>query len=208
MARDNLFLANEIKIKLLDTLLKKYTNPILSNELLFSKNRRRADIVLLKNNKIVAFEIKGDTDDTRRLSLQIKDYLLTFDEVNIICTEKYLKNISHLIPKSVGIIIFNGRFKPLRKAKVNMRVTKENLVFFMKKNELLRNFKLGTAHDTTDEIRKKVIQTVPLKTIKKIAFISLKKRLAPISKLFLKDKGLTTINDDLLTLTGEIGPIR
>ena len=78
----------------------------------------------------------------------------------------------------------------------------------MKKSELLKNFKLGTAQDTTDEIRKQIVKKIPLKTIKKVVLFSLKKRLIPLSKLFLKDKGLATINDDLLTLTGEIGPLR
>lgn len=204
----NKILANKIKTNLIDCLVKKYANPILSNELLFSKNKRRADIVLLKNNKIIAFEIKGDTDDTRRIPGQIRDYLLTFDEINIICTKKHFKSISCLIPNSVGIIIFDGNFRTIRKAKTNKKATKENLIFFMKKSELLKNFKLGTAQDTTDEIRKQIVKKIPLKTIKKVVLFSLKKRLIPLSKLFLKDKGLATINDDLLTLTGEIGPLR
>ncbi|WP_440255272.1 sce7726 family protein [Candidatus Avelusimicrobium sp.] len=208
MQKNNLFLANEIKINLIDLLVKKHLNPVLGNELLFSKNKRRADIVLLNNNKIIAFEIKGDTDDTRRLSSQIRDYLSTFDEINIICTKKHLKRITCLIPNSVGMIIFDGKFKSIRKAKKNTRVTKENLIFFMRKSELLKNFKIGTTQDTTDEIRNKVARKCPLKTIKRVAFLSLQKRLTPISKLFLKDKGVVTINDDLLTLTGEVGPIR
>ena len=208
MREQHPFLANEIKIKLIDYLVEKYHTPLLGNELLFSKNRRRADIVLLRNNKTIAFEIKGDSDDVRRLSGQIKDYLSTFDKVNIICTRRLLKKILLLVPHSVGIILFDNEFKTLRKAKTSAKNTKQNLVFFMKKQELLKIFKTGQNHDTTDEIRKKVTSKYSLSDIRKAAFLSLKVRLTPISKLFLQDKGMVTVKDDLLSLTGEIGPLR
>lgn len=207
MTNDKTFLANEIKVRLIDSLVKTNRSPVLSNELLFSKNKRRADLVLLKNKRTISFEVKGDSDDTRRLISQIKDYVSAFDEVNIVCTPKLLKRIVNIVPKSVGIIIFDGKFKIIRKANIN-KVTKEALVFFMKKNELLKTFKVGNSDDTTDEVRKKVVKKIGLKNVKKAAFISLYKKLSPISKLFLKDRGCSTVNDDLLTLTGEVGPIR
>ncbi len=202
------FLANEIKTKLIDFLITKHKQPMLANELLFSKNKRRADLVLLKHNKIIAFEIKGDTDDTRRLLPQIKDYIQTFDEVNIVCTERLFRQISSIIPRSVGIIRFDGKFKNIRRATVNKKISKGNLVYFMKKNELLKRFSLGCSKQTTDEIRQKIVKNKSLIEIKKAALHTLQKKIAPTSKLFLRERGTATVNDDLLTLTGEIGPIR
>jgi|LQAB01.1.fsa_nt_gi hypothetical protein len=47
MSDNKLLSANEIKIKFINWLLDKNTNAILSNELLFSENKKRADLVML-----------------------------------------------------------------------------------------------------------------------------------------------------------------
>ncbi|MCA6070641.1 MAG: sce7726 family protein [Endomicrobium sp.] len=80
--------ADDIKIRLLDYLTQKNKNAVFANEVLFSQNKRRADLVRLLNKTLTAFEIKGDLDNTSKLRKQISDYINTFDKVFVITTKK------------------------------------------------------------------------------------------------------------------------
>ncbi|MDR0800525.1 MAG: sce7726 family protein [Endomicrobium sp.] len=211
MSDNKLLSANEIKIKFIDWLLDNFDNNedvILSNELLFSKNKRRADLVLLSKNQTISFEIKGDLDNVKNLRQQLKDYLITFDEVNIVCTNKLFKRIYNLAPKRVGIILFDKKFETIRSAKINKKLSKISLIQFCKSNAISKFLNKNQKYLSTEEMRAIAANKLTLKDVKNLSYQSLIKKINPIYKIFLKDKGKFTIKEDLLNLVGEIKAIR
>ena len=71
--------ANEIKIAFIKWLLNKYPKSIIGNEVLFSVNQYRADILQILSNKTYAFEIKSDSDNVEGINEQLHNYMTTFD---------------------------------------------------------------------------------------------------------------------------------
>ncbi|NCD06049.1 MAG: hypothetical protein EOL97_08010 [Spirochaetia bacterium] len=58
------------------------------------------------NGKSIAYEIKTDLDNFKRLGKQLDDYFKIFDEVFVICSTKKVKEVSELIPKETGIFSY------------------------------------------------------------------------------------------------------
>ncbi len=85
---------NEKKIKatLIDYLLRegRGSNNIICAEVPFLGGRRWADIVELKENSLVAYEIKSELDSLVNLSDQLADYMDTFNEVYVVLSKKFI----------------------------------------------------------------------------------------------------------------------
>lgn len=68
-------------------LLSKGENLIIGNEFMYGIKRKVVDLVVLKNDKIIAVEIKSNSDNLKRLEEQILEYKKIFDYVLIVATE-------------------------------------------------------------------------------------------------------------------------
>ncbi|WP_235263371.1 sce7726 family protein [Nitrincola sp. A-D6] len=89
---------------------------------------RRADLVLIRKNDLVAIEIKSETDTLSRLKGQTEKYLEFFDKVIVVSAGRHLKNVEKQIPEEVALweystnsikVIQRGRKKNI-KNKVNI----------------------------------------------------------------------------------------
>lgn len=199
--------ADDLKTKLLDWLIPLEKNAIFANELLFSPKKRRADLVCLKDGELTAYEIKGDCDSIRRLKEQIHDYKLTFDFVYIVITKKFLKKIKSIQTPHIGIIVFDKQFQIIKTATKNKNF-KSHLVYLLDKYSLLRSIKTLDETQSLDYLRKKAARRLSLIQLKKLSYSRLFSRYYPLYHLFTKDRNRHTSPDDLLNLTGEIGPLR
>ncbi len=66
--------------------------------------KSRADAILVRENRIVGFEIKSDKDNLLRLENQMKDYTRFCDECYIVTGDKHLEEIPLVVPEFYGII--------------------------------------------------------------------------------------------------------
>ena len=206
--KNDLLTSDELKIRLLDWLMSKKKKTIFANEVLFSQKRRRADLVCFNKNTMTAFEIKGDLDNTSKLQKQTEDYVNTFDKVFIVTTKKNMNLILKKIKKkNVGIIFYDGKFKIIREADLNV-VRKLELLYLLDRGTLLKEMKKKKNTISTDDIRKQAYNTISLKRIKEMSYEKMFIRYQPLFKLFLKDRYKKTQIDDLLNLTGAISLLR
>ena len=209
MNKHILFHSDSIKIKLLDWLIKKNKTAIFANELLFSSNKRRADLVCISKKILTAFEIKSNSDNTSKLDKQIEDYIKTFDKVFIITTKKHLNQILLKINKTnVGIILYDTNFKIIKKATKNI-TRKQDLLYLLDKNILLKELQRKKSDLSTDKIRDMAMKKLTLRNIKQLSYKKIYLRYASLFKLFMRDRSNnTTTFDDLLNLTGFIDRLR
>ncbi|MDR2251445.1 MAG: sce7726 family protein [Endomicrobium sp.] len=211
MEQKKLLSADYIKTQLLDWLIKQKKTAIFANEVLFSKYKRRADLICLLRNSLIAYEIKGYLDNTSKLKNQISDYIKTFDKVFVITTKNHLENIStKLQNKNIGIILYgnnNNKFKIIKNAKQNM-VRKEDLLYLMDKNTLIKELGLKEKNISMDRIRNIAIKILSLHHIKKLSYAKLYMRYSSLFQLFMRDRSNTTSFDDLLNLTGFVDRLR
>jgi len=80
------------------------------HEMVMGARQVRADVVAICPDHIVAFEIKGEYDDTSRLLHQVGMYQICVPEVWIVAAQRHEADahlIRHLIP-SVGIVTGTG----------------------------------------------------------------------------------------------------
>ncbi|HDU5925795.1 TPA: sce7726 family protein, partial [Klebsiella aerogenes] len=96
----------KLKRSVLEHLYKKGTldeKTIVINELTIDSFSRRADLVVIKNGKMIAYEIKSDADSLNRLSGQMDKYLDYFDKVVVVTTSKHTPNILNSINEKIEV---------------------------------------------------------------------------------------------------------
>jgi len=174
-------------------------------EVLFSTNRRSADLLILSQN-FHALEVKGFLDDPRKLKGQLDDYHKTFDKVSVITTPKHLNEINKIVKPYTGLILFDGKtFKVKRLAKQRKRLDKYSLLMFLRKNELNRLSKVKNSDSLSiDEIRKLIVGRLTISEIRKVAYSSLRNRYGELFRLFMNDTSGNIISDELKGLCGRI----
>jgi len=174
-------------------------------EVLFSANRRSADLLIL-SQEFHALEIKGYYDDQRKLEGQLDDYHKTFDKVSVITTPKHLNRILKMVKPYTGLILFDKEnLKVERLAKQRKRLDKYSLLMFLQKNELKRLSKTKNSNNlSTDEIRRLIVSRLTIGEIRQAAYSSLRNRYYELFRLFMKDTGGNIIWDELKGLCGRI----
>ncbi len=202
--------AELIKTKAIRWLLRGNLNfnkskDAIATEVLFSANRRKADLLII-SNKTHTLEIKSDSDDPRKLKMQLNDYHNTFDKVSVITTIKNVNKIKNIITQNTGLILFNNdKFKVIKIARLNKKLDKRSLLIFLPKIELLS---LCTSRNirklSTDEIREKLSHQLTTSKIRTAAYSYLKKRYYKLFRLLLRDTEGKIVWDDLRGLCGII----
>ena len=180
----------------------------IGTEVLFSSNRRRADLLIL-SGEFHALEIKGDHDNPNKLKEQLDDYHKTFDKVSVITTPKHLKRIRKIIKPYTGLILADAdTFIVKRHTRKRKRLDKYSLSIFLSKNELNRLSKVKHIERfSTDEIRRLIFRRLSTKEIRKAAYSSLNLRYGELFRLFLNDTSGNIIWDELKGLIGKIGEL-
>jgi hypothetical protein len=104
--------ATEIKIRevLEAWCRKRWPKARLINELVVFRGEARADMAAVDENHLVAFEIKGPNDDTKRLIHQCGMFRLATPELWIVAAEPHCDDamlMNYLLP-SVGVACIKG----------------------------------------------------------------------------------------------------
>lgn len=100
--------AEYIKCKFIDFMLSKNYELIIGNELMYGIKRKLVDLVVLKNNKIFAVEIKSNSDNLNRLKEQIEEYKKVFNYVLVVTTEKFKNRILDTVSSDIGVYIIEA----------------------------------------------------------------------------------------------------
>ena len=199
--------ANQLKVKFIEWLIKNNKDIVIGNEVLFSENKCRADIVMLKNNKIFAYEIKSDSDNFLDFDEQILNYISTFNYTYLVMTQKHVKQLEKFSHYNIGIYIYrDGTFVHIQKPILSKQILKSNLLEFLRKPELLSLInKSGYSKYSVFTLRNMIAKRCSIKKIQEACYSSLKSRYAILYDLFLADTSKDSITiEDLKSLTGNI----
>lgn len=167
----------EIKAAIINHLLYKKiitTQSIIINEFTIDSFSRRADLVIINNNEIIAYEIKSDADSLSRLAGQIDKYRFYFDKTIIVTTPKHIDKLSCNYQKDVGLWEFSKKeIKVIKKGTKSSSVSKEKYLDLLKVLELkklAKHFSLKISSVNKLDIKKEI----SLK-IKRISHMLIKK---------------------------------
>ena len=121
-----------LKCKLIDWIMKnaKSKNYALSSELLFSEQKRYADIVKISEKISIAYEVKSEADRINRLLGQLECYMSVFDYTYVVCHESHMEEILKISNPHIGIIVEKkGVLSSIRKPKKSKNINALSLMF-------------------------------------------------------------------------------
>ena len=196
--------AKHIKTRLIDYLLENYETEIIGLEVPYLFGYRRADLVTIIDNKTIAFEIKSELDSLSKLSAQIGDYIDVFNEVYVVLAEKYKRStIISKLPQKVGIYYIdkNNKISLQRKAREQKILNPDKLVYFFKKEEMIRLNNINS-NFSLRKTREKFLKQNSIKNIVEYSKNILRNKYQEQFRTFLNEKGKYTLKDDLHLLTG------
>ena len=196
--------AKHIKTRLIDYLLENYETEIIGLEVPYLFGYRRADLVTIIDNKTVAFEIKSELDSLSKLPAQIGDYIDVFNEVYVVLAEKYKRSsIVSKLPQKVGIYYIDKNNKILlqRKAKEQKILNPDKLVYFFKKEEMIRLNNINS-NFSLRKTREKFLKQNSIKNIVEYSKNILRDKYQEQFRTFINEKGKYTLKEDLHLLTG------
>lgn len=98
--------ASYYKTLIIDEFFNDLNIDLLVTEIPYLYGNRKADLVVIHDNKSIAYEIKSELDNLTKLNEQIRDYQEVFNEVYVVIADKFkisqeIKNL----PKNIGLII-------------------------------------------------------------------------------------------------------
>lgn len=196
--------ASHIKTLLIDFLIENYNIELIASEVPYLFGYRRADLVAIINNNMVAFEIKSELDSLSKLEAQVNDYIEVFNKVYVVLAKKFQHcSVVSKLHKKVGILYIDANDEIIyyRKAKEQKILKKEKLIYFFKKDELnkINNIDTKLSLRKTREIFLKINSTK--KIVEYSKNILRNKYLTQYNK-FIEEKGKYTIKEDLSSITG------
>lgn len=211
--------ANSIKARFIDFLLNSENQPkIICSEIFFHDGLRRADLATLDDKGLHAYEIKSSSDDLRKLSSQLTDYLDCFNSISIITDKKHLSEVRDLTCRRVGIFtIENGVVTQTRQPGYVTRPNKASRLHMLTKVELTSRFSklfkksqrngLDKNHDKTsiiDAMCNILHHKTIMKETENLIFEKNKRRY----EIFLAERGSITLEEDILLLHQSKNDIR
>lgn len=191
--------AEYIKCKLIDYLLSADSNIIIGNEVMYGKLHKVVDLLVIKDNKLIAVEIKSESDNLKRLPEQLVEYSKVFDKVIVASAPSHIKKIADLTNSQVGIYSVSGEIKKICRPKVNKSQDKTDILYTINAN-FLKNLYPQFKMLNSDEIRKKLSSSSKA-TIHQILVDFYRNRLSERFQIFIKDRGSVTLIDDIPTLS-------
>lgn len=196
---------NELKIKMLlvKSIMDNYDDYIVGSEFSFQFGERRADLVLLCDNKLTAFEIKSARDNVSRLEYQIESYKKFFDYCFIVCETSNLREIRESTPKEIGIIVINnnGELKKIRKSSEFKRHDKKILSSTISTSKLRKLLNANGSLKSKNDLCYEVAKKTPLNVIRELSREAFFNRYAVGSKLLRQEVSSTITPDDIFTIT-------
>ncbi|MGL6246004.1 sce7726 family protein [Pseudomonas sp.] len=130
----------EIKTTVLDKLLK--TGQIDFSSLVFSemnlaRKARRVDLGYIRNQEMVAIEIKSEKDSLFRLAGQLEEYRKYFDRVIVAVAGKYVEGVLAIADDDVAVWeVTSDGLKVIRKGRLIKNISKQNYLELMTKREV------------------------------------------------------------------------
>ncbi|HDR2793024.1 MULTISPECIES: sce7726 family protein [Enterobacter] len=192
--KDNNPFEKEIKVAILNHLLEHNTitkDTTIINELVIDSFSRRADLVVINNNNLIAFEIKSEADSLARLAGQVEKYLFYFDKIIVVSTKKHIDKIVKSLPDRVGLWEFSNSAITIKyKGRTKNISEKRYFLDFLKSSDLKKLAKkknIVLEYNSKGKIKEKIINSlnkISFNEIKHFTIQTLKKRYKLSSELF------------------------
>jgi len=191
----------QIKISMVKYLIEKYKDFVIASEMPFQFGERRADLAMLHNGNLSAFEIKSARDTLLRLEYQIDSYKKFFDFCFVVCESSNLSAVRDTISKDIGILLVENncishvrqsrRFKRHDKVILSSALSVQKLKILANKNKLRSKYELCLD----------VARSFTLDALRDLSRQDFEKKYAIASRLMRQETTSHLNPDDIYTIT-------
>lgn len=194
--------AEYIKCLFIDFLLSKGENLIIGNEFMYGIKRKVVDLVVLKNDNIIAVEIKSNSDNLKRLEEQILEYKKIFDYVLIVATEKHINKICEVTSSSIGVYVIKNNLviNKIRSPHIQRNKDKTEMLFSINAKYLCKLNHYNLRNYNADEVRN-MYKKRRISNIQEILRKYIIKKYKERYCLFINERGVQTHIEDLCILS-------
>ncbi|MDU8501455.1 MmcB family DNA repair protein [Pseudomonas syringae] len=130
----------EIKAAVLDKLLKIGqidASSLVFSEMNLARKARRVDLGYVRNQEMVAIEVKSEKDSLFRLEGQLEEYRKYFDRIIVAVAGKYVEGVLNMADDDVAVWeVTSGGLKVIRKGRLIKNISKKNYLELMTKREI------------------------------------------------------------------------
>jgi len=195
--------ADEIKLSVIDYLIKKYPEIIIGNEVMYGTTKKVVDLAALYKGETYAIEIKSEKDNTRRLHDQLKECARIFDYIIVVTHPKHTAEIMSLSKAKVSILeIFDEKISIKTSLKRN-RPLKSEMMHSINTSFLKNYLPLGKTGGISDNIRSQITRKYKVDDVHHMLYEFLELKLKERFKLYLKERGEKSY-DDLALLSAQL----
>lgn len=194
--------AETIKAVVIDWLIGHYKDVIIGNEVMYGSRRKVVDLLAIINDKTIAIEIKSASDKLIRLPEQIEEYKKVFDRILVVASPSHIDAISCIIDKGIGLYVADKGLKRKSPSLLNHDQDKFEMLSSVSASFLKRSFPVFK-NQNENEIRL-LLSHKKKADIHKTMISFYKARLSERFHLFLKDRGINTLIDDIPMLSSLI----
>jgi hypothetical protein len=168
---------------------------------MYGTNRLLADLVLVANNRLYAFEIKSANDDLRRIENQLINYKKIFDYICVITTDNHLSEVRGISIKNFGIYVINpnGKIEEKRKAPELKFFSKEEALYTISASFLKKHYSLPSIW-AADQVRAELLKKKKY-VIKDSLYAYMRSVISYKYENFIEDKGEVVHFEDVSILS-------
>ena len=195
--------ADEIKLTVIDYLIKRYPEIIIGNEVMYGTAKKVVDLLALYKGQTYAIEINSEKDDIRRLHDQLKQYARIFDYIIVVTHPKHTAEIMSLSKAKASILeILNEEIvvkTPLKRSKP----LKSEMVHSINTSYLKKFLPLSKTGEIANNIRSQITRKYKVDDIHQMLYGFLKLKLKERFNLYLEERGEKNY-DDLTLLSAQL----
>jgi hypothetical protein len=130
-------LINLLKYFYISKILNLDSIDLMIPEINYAENKKRADLLIVKNNNLIAIEIKSDEDSLQKLPEQLNYYKKNFHQTYILTTEKHYTKVYNMIKNTKIGLLLQKKSKDIeiyKKAETYTQLNKFFLISLINKN--------------------------------------------------------------------------
>lgn len=195
--------ADEIKLSVIDYLIKKYPEIIIGNEVMYGAAKKVVDLVALYEGQTYAIEIKSEKDNTRRLHDQLKEYARIFDYIIVVTHPKYTAEIMSLSKAKASIFEILDEEIVVKTPLKRNKPLKDEMIYSMNISFLKKYLPLNKTGETSNNIRSQIARKYKVDDVHRMLYKFLELKLEERFKLYLKERGEKNY-DDLALLSAQL----
>ncbi|HGY9588545.1 TPA: sce7726 family protein [Vibrio harveyi] len=193
----------DIKVILVRHFLEHSKDFVIGAEVPFLFGERRADLAVLEEGSLTAYEIKSARDNVARLGYQIDSYKKFYDFCYVVCESGNLSEVRAALPREIGILMIEDnavvKVRASKQFKRHDKIVLSSVLSVQKLKNLVKNSNLNLR--SKNELCEFVSKNSTMEYLRELSRSDFVEKYGVVSRLLRQETTLHLNSDDIYTIT-------